>query len=159
MRERTTARVAAAALLLLAACGGSQGSATCALCGGSASYSASSDACVEHINALRASIGLGPLARWSDAEACAGSQAESDGDTGKAHGAFGRCGESAQNECPGWGGVTGAGGIVPGCLDMMWAQGPGEGHYDTMASRSFTRVACGFHQSSSGAVWAVQDFR
>ncbi len=157
MDAGTTARVAA--LLLLAACGGSQGSATCALCGGSASYPASSESCVDHINALRASIGLGPLARWSDAESCADSEAESDSRTGNAHGAFKSCKELAQNECPGWGALAGAGGIVPGCLDMMWAEGPGGGHHDAMASTSFTEVACGFHQTSSGAVWAVQDFR
>lgn len=160
MRERIAGLLAA--LLLLTACGGGNGG-TCALCGGSSAFAATADSCVAHINALRASIGLDALARWSDAESCADSEAESDSGSGQAHGAFGRCNESAQNECPGWGAMTGAGGIVPGCLDMMWAEGPGpysgHGHYVNMTNPAYTKVACGFHVTSGGAIWAVQDFR
>jgi hypothetical protein len=148
MASRAAARLAASFLLLAA-------------CGGSRPYDAESNACVEHINSLRASVGLGPLSRWKDAESCADSQAESDSETGVFHGAFNRCEQSAQNECPGtsWHSTTGPAGIVPGCLDMMWSQGPGEDHHDAMASTRFTMVACGFHQTSSGEVWAVQDYR
>jgi Cysteine-rich secretory protein family len=139
-----TARLAAA-LLLLAACGGS--------------HDASSDSCVEHINSLRASVGLGPLGRWNSAEDCADGEAESDSESGRAHGAFGSCGEAAQNECPGWSSMGGSAGIVPGCLDSMWSEGPGGGHYDNMTRPGFSMVACGFHEKSSGAIWVVQDFR
>jgi hypothetical protein len=157
MARRIAAR--AAALLLLAACGGSHGasSGACAICGGS--QGALAESCVQHINALRASLGLGPLDRWTDAESCADSEAESDSGTGKPHGAFASCQEWAQNECPGWSSMTGSSGIVPGCLDMMWAEGPGGGHYDNMTRPGTTKVACGFHQKSSGEIWAVQDFR
>jgi hypothetical protein len=43
--------------------------------------------------------------------------------------------------------------------DMMWAEGPGGGRYDNMTSTGSTRVACGFHTTPGGEVWAVQDFR
>jgi Cysteine-rich secretory protein family len=141
--DRVAARLAL--VLVLAACGGS--------------HDALSDSCVQHVNSLRASIGLGPLSRWSGAEPCADAEAESDSGTGKPHGAFGRCQESAQNECPGWSSMTGPGGIVPGCLDLMWAEGPTGGHYANMTRSGYTQVACGFHQTSSGGIWAVQDFR
>ena len=143
MGDRIAAWLAVA--LLLAGCGGS--------------HDAESDACVQHINSLRAQVGLGPLSRWNDAESCADSEAESDSQTGQAHGAFGRCKESAQNECPHWSSTSGPSGIVPGCLDMMWGEGPGGGHYDNMASPGYAMVACGFQVTSGGAVWAIQDFR
>jgi hypothetical protein len=143
MTDRLAARLAA--VLLLAGCG--------------EAHDASSDSCVQHINSLRASVGLGPLARWNSAESCVDAEAESDSETGKAHGTFGQCQESAQNECPGWSSMSGPSGIVPGCLDMMWSEGPGGGHYDNMTRAGYTMVACGFHQTSSGAIWAVQDFR
>ena len=49
-------------------------------------------------------------------------------------------------------------------LTMMWDEGPGEdfqthGHYINMTSEDYTRAACGFYTTSSGGVWAVQDFR
>ncbi|RYE87554.1 MAG: hypothetical protein EOO75_14315, partial [Myxococcales bacterium] len=33
------------------------------------------------------------------------------------------------------------------------------GHYINMSSDTFTKVACGFHQTSQGSYWAVQNFR
>ena len=117
------------------------------------------EACVEHINALRATKQLPPLARWDGNEDCADAQAASDSVTGRAHGAFAACPNLAQNECPGWSSLTGSNGIVPGCLDMMWAEGPGGGHYDNMTRSGYTMVACGFHVTPDGTVWSVQDFR
>jgi hypothetical protein len=122
-------------------------------------YEAERQACVAHVNALRATVGLPPLARWTGNEACADGQARSDSETGVAHGAFGSCPGWAQNECPGWRALTGGNGIVPGCLDMMWAEGPGGGHYDNMTRAGYTQIACGFHTTPQGRVWAVQDFR
>jgi hypothetical protein len=49
--------------------------------------------------------------------------------------------------------------MIPQCLDLMWDQGPGEGHHDNMASPRFTKVACGFHTLPDGSVWSVQNFR
>ena len=127
-------------------------------CGGSA-FDRDAQACVDHINALRATKQLPPLARWVDNEACADAQARSDSQSGRAHGAFGSCPGMAQNECPGWSSVSGPTGIVPGCLDMMWSEGPGGGHYENMTQSGFTQVACGFYVTSDTRVWAVQDFR
>lgn len=118
--------------------------------------------CVDEINVYRATIGLPPYARWTSAEACADDQAESDSQTGIPHGAFGSCGEWAQNECPGWWGPEED--VIVDCLAMMWAEGPGadfqtHGHYINMSSTTYTEVACGFYTTTSGSVWAVQDFR
>ncbi len=118
--------------------------------------------CVDEINKYRATLGLAPLTRWKSAETCGDSQSKSDSETGKAHGAFGKCGESAQNECPGWPGPPDT--MIKGCLKMMWAEGPGanfstHGHYLNMSNKSFTTVACGFYKTPSGSWWSVQDFR
>ena len=79
--------------------------------------------CVNTINDYRASVGLGPYARWTDAESCAAGEAMSDAMTGVPHGAFPSCGEFAQNECPGWGGPPAD--AIRNCLAQMWAEGPG----------------------------------
>ena len=130
-------------------------------CGEPDIYNTARQACVDKINAYRASLGLPAYQRWTSAEGCADSEAATDSSTGVAHSAFPRCGESAQNECPGWSSVRS---ITDGCLDMMWAEGPpgppGEhGHYVNMTNPRYTMVACGFAVTSGGAVWAVQDFR
>ncbi|CAN5459019.1 hypothetical protein BH09MYX1_BH09MYX1_52790 [soil metagenome] len=118
--------------------------------------------CVDKINAYRATLSLAPLARWSDQETCSDGEAKSDSESGKAHGAFGSCTEMAQNECPGWNGPPAS--MIGGCLDLMWAEGPGadfqtHGHYINMSSTKYTKVACGFYTMPSGKVWSVQNFR
>jgi hypothetical protein len=118
--------------------------------------------CVDTINQYRARSGLGPLARWMQAEPCTAGQAQSDANAGQPHGSFGRCGEGAQNVCPGWQGppekMTGP------CLASMYNEGPGQdyaqhGHYLNMMSPRFTKVSCGYFTTPSGQVWAVQDFQ
>jgi len=89
-------------------------------------------------------------------------EAQKDSQTMKAHSAFGMCGEWAQNECPGWPGP--AGGMIAGCLQMMWNEGPGDfygghGHYINMSSTQYTKVSCGFYTLADGSVWATQDFQ
>lgn len=118
--------------------------------------------CVDTINDYRDSIGLPPLARWTEMEACADGEAEDDAAKLEAHSAFPSCSEAAQNECPGWTGPPEK--MIAPCLEMMWNEGPGDdfpthGHYLNMASTTFTKVACGFHTLDDGSVWAVQDFR
>lgn len=113
--------------------------------------------CVDTINRYRASVGLPPYARWADGEACASGEAQKDAASMQAHSAFPSCGEFAQNECPGWPGPPDA--MIGQCLQMMWMEGPGGGHYDNMTSKSYTQVACGFTVLSDGSVWAAQDFR
>lgn len=116
--------------------------------------------CVDAINAYRATLSLPPLQRWTDAESCADTQAQTDSGA-TPHSAYGRCGEYAQNECTyGWYSTDA---VITGCLDMMWQEGPGtdyatHGHYLAMSNRYYTQVACGFYQASSG-VWSVQNFR
>lgn len=124
-------------------------------------FEAARQLCVDTINTYRATLGLPPYARWTAAEACTDAQAHSDGETDTPHGAFGTCGELAQNECPGWPGPPAD--SLPGCLEQMWAEGPGEdfgqhGHYLNMASAQYTAVACGFAEVG-GAFWMIQNFR
>ena len=118
--------------------------------------------CVDTINQYRATLGLAPYARWNAEESCADGQAQSDSQSGTAHGAFGQCTENAQNECPGWPGPPST--MIPNCLAMMWAEGPGSdfsqhGHYINMSSTQYTKVSCGFYTLQDGSVWAVQDFQ
>jgi len=115
------------------------------------------DLCVSTINEYRRAKGLAPYVRWAEAETCSDGQAKSDGQTSSAHGAFGRCGELAQNECPGWPGPPEQ--MIPKCLAAMMDEGPGGGHHDAMMSRRYTKVACGFATTARGAVWSVQNFK
>jgi len=123
-------------------------------------YASYRERCVDRINEYRATLDLPPYERWKSAEKCADGEAHSDSHSGVAHGAFPSCDEYAQNECPGWPSLDS---VVTGCLQMMWDEGPGpfdeHGHYINMSSTSYTKVACGFHVTSDGSVWAVQDFR
>lgn len=130
--------------------------------GGSDPFARWRQVCVDKINAFRATEGKPPYERWTDAEACTDAEAKSDSETKKAHGAFGRCAESAQNECPNWGSDVEK--IISGCLQSMWNEGPGEpfeahGHYLNMSSTKYKRVACGFHLTADGKLWAIQNFK
>jgi Cysteine-rich secretory protein family len=123
-------------------------------------YASERQACVDRINGFRATLGLPALARWKDQEGCTDTEAASDSQTGQAHGKFGSCKEGAQNECPGWGSVEQT---VQGCLQSMWDEGPGEpysehGHYINMSNPDYKQVACGFHETPDGKVWAIQNF-
>ena len=149
--------------LIAGGCDPGQGMDPVAAAGSSSTASPSEDeleqACVDHLNALRATKQLPALTRWKANEACADAQAQNDSVTRKAHGAFFSCPNLAQNECPSWPSTSGARGIVPGCLDLMWAEGPGGGHYENMIRHGYTLVACGFYTAPDGRVWSVQDFR
>jgi len=138
--------------------GGSGSSGT----GTMASDGTAEQQCVDIINNYRATLNLPPYARWTDQEACASSEAASDSQSGTAHGAFGMCKESAQNECPGYSGSYAS--MLPKCLDLMWKEGPGtdfsaHGHYINMTNPKYTKVACGFATTSAGKIWSVQDFK
>ena len=158
--------LAIAALALSACSSSNDGSGSTTGDGGgvpdpSDSYGPARVTCVDEINRYRATLGLAPYAGWTSAGACADGQSKSDSESGKAHGAFGKCGEFAQNECPGWPGPPDA--LIKGCLKMMWDEGPGDfaahGHYVNMSSTKYTSVACGFYQTPGGSFWAVQDFK
>ena len=117
------------------------------------------DLCFDKLNAYRASLTppLPAYQRWSDGQACADTEAKSDSQTNKAHGAFPSCGELAQNECPNAFGPPEDG--IPACLQLMWKEGPGGGHYDNMTSTKYTKATCGVFVTPSGSVWSVQNFR
>ncbi len=117
----------------------------------------SNELCWSTINEYRERDGLPPLERWTDGEACADGEAKSDAESNRPHGAFPRCGELAQNECPGTPGPPEEG--IPKCLALMWAEGPGGGHHDAMATTKYKKVACGVFVTSRGAIWSVQNFR
>ena len=125
--------------------------------GGSSGDGSPEQTCVDAINAYRKTIGAPAYARWNDEESCADGEAKSDSASGTAHGAFGTCNEFAQDECPGWPGPPGS--MITDCLKLMWAEGPGGGHYDNMSSTQYTQAACGFYTLVDGSVWATQNFR
>lgn len=116
--------------------------------------------CVQRSNEFRARVALGPLGRQADREACLDSEAQADATSGTAHGAFGRCQESAQNECPGWPGPLDQ--VIDKCLAQMFAEGPGpfagHGHYLNLTNPQFRSVSCGFSTAANGQIWLVQDF-
>jgi hypothetical protein len=116
-----------------------------------------SSLCVTIINDYRESRGLAAYTEWRDGHACAATQAGRDAQADDAHSAFGDCGENAQNECPDWRGPEEE--MIRGCLERMWDEGPGGGHFDNMASDRYDSVACGFFTTDSGRVWSVQNFR
>ena len=110
----------------------------------------------------RATLGLHPTRAGPTPSQCSGDEALSDSMTGQAHGAFGSCGEWAQNECPGWPGPAEA--MITDCLAAMWAEGPGadfnaHGHYINMSSTDYAMVSCGFEVAGDGSIWAVQNFQ
>lgn len=143
--------------------GGSSGSSGSAGSGGAGDELAQArQYCVDKINQYRATLNLPAYQRWSSSETCADGEAQSDYTTQQPHGAFGTCGEWAQNECPGWSGPFID--ILDGCLAQMWAEGPGadfntHGHYINMSSNQYTQVACGFYRGANGEVWALQNFQ
>lgn len=122
--------------------------------------------CVARINQLRWECQcLPPLERWVDGESCADANAQYDSANG-VHASFHEmpCGSGAraQNECPGW---PSNNHVVNGCLQSMWDEGPEDGnpntvngHYESMATTTYSRVACGFHTTPSGEAWGVQNF-
>lgn len=128
--------------------------------GASDPYGDARTRCVNRTNELRATKGLGPIPILPKAEPCADGQAKADSISGMAHSAFAACLDqvkwkgAGQNECPGYGSVEDT---LTKCLDAMWAEGPGGGHYDNMVGNS-THTACGFYTTPAGKVWMVQDF-
>lgn len=143
------------AVLLAAGCGSDDSDS-----GGSDPYAAARQLCLETTNGYRAQTGAAPLTRATSQESCTDGEAESDFASGKPHGAFGSCKESAQNECPHWSGTPEE--VVKNCLEMMFQEGPGEpysdhGHYINMTNTSYKQVACGFYVSG-GSVQMVQNF-
>lgn len=124
-------------------------------------FAAARHACLERTNGYRARVGVAPLSRRADHEACTDQQAKDDAAANRAHATFGRCGEASQNECPGYPGTPET--VVAMCLEQMFNEGPGEpysahGHYINMTEKSYNGVACGFFVAPDGKIWLVQNF-
>jgi hypothetical protein len=128
--------------------------------------------CVARINQFRTQCACLPaLARWTDGEACADQMAEYDAMQDTAHAGFEAkicsSGQGGQNECPAYASNSQ---VISLCFQQMWSEGPGtqdpcdgqcfedHGHFINMTTTSMTKVACGFYTTSSGKVWAVQNF-
>ncbi len=153
---RTIALAAAGAALVFSCASSSQPSASPWV----DSYADARLECVDKIDSLRATIGLPALTFLTEKDTCSDYEAKNDCITGIAHGAFGHCDETAQNECPGYGSL---GSIANSCLIAMWDEGPGEpysqhGHYINMTNTAYTKISVGFYTTGSGSVWAVFNF-
>jgi hypothetical protein len=145
---------------------------------------AARQACIDHINELRASKGRAPYTRWTAIESCVDDQATYDSTHGP-HADFiggNTCGASSQGECPGSGPQN-----VTGCIDLMWAEkdqaicsgcdacpslndgwngncpnckvqtsSPTCGHYLALVTSAQTTAACGF---SSGSAYTAIDYQ
>jgi hypothetical protein len=127
--------------------------------------------CVNRINQFLTQCACLPaLARATDGEACADQMAAYDAAMNSPHaGAIANiCTPSgSQNECPGYASDAQVIGL---CMQQMWSEGPPptssctgtcyeqHGHYINMTDPSVHRVACGFFTTSSGQVWAAQNF-
>jgi len=123
------------------------------------------EACVNFTNDKRASIDVAPLSHWSEAVNCSDQYAGVDASNNAPHGSFGKCGERAQNTCPGWRADNTPEDmerVLRACLTSMWNEGPGEpysahGHYINMSNTRYSKVTCGFHYSN-GSLWVNQNF-
>jgi hypothetical protein len=127
--------------------------------------------CVDRINQFLTQCACLPaLARRKDGEACADQMAEYDASMNSAHaGAIAKiCTPGgAQNECPGYSSNSQVIGL---CMQQMWDEGPPpspdctgdcyekHGHFINMTDPDVKKVACGFYTTSSGKVWATQNF-
>jgi hypothetical protein len=118
--------------------------------------------CVEETNRYRATIGLSPLRRSDALEAYAADGARIDHESGEPHKHFLDTGGGgiafAENEIPRWplAGFGTVRAIITQGLADMWAEGPGGGHHDNMAT-SQPALGCGVYQAD-GLVTVVQDF-
>ena len=114
--------------------------------------------CVDAINGYRAKVSAPAVTRDVSKEACGDGQGKADAAIFRAHGAFGQCNEAAQCECPGY--PSPIADSLSTCLQQMFDEGPGGGHYDIMTSRNYHSVSCGFFRvEGTDEVWMTMDYR
>ena len=136
--------------------------------------------CVNRINQFRTTCAcMKPLTRWTAGEACADMDAQYDAmkQVGHAGAMANICNwGQAQDECPG---DPSNQYVIDMCLQQMWSEGPppagttiaqcespqmintcyeAHGHFINMSNPAVNQVACGFYTTSTGAVWAAQNF-
>lgn len=127
--------------------------------GGDASdkWAAARQRCSTRTNELRAQAGSAAVAPYPEKRACVDQQARDDSLSGDAHGTFGRCGERAQNECPR--SSKDPVKAVEACLEMMFDEGPGGGHYENIVGKRYTKMECGFYEDvARSRLLFTQDF-
>jgi len=119
--------------------------------------------CISEINRLRGTIGLPALVTADDLTSFSNQAALVYGQAHQYHKYFldtnGAGVSMAQNEIPwwvlsDWGSVHA---VIAKGLAMMWAEGPGGGHYDNMTG-NYSQAACGI-AINNGEVTVTQDFR
>jgi hypothetical protein len=130
-----------------------------------AAYAAEKQLCLDTINAYRATLSLKPVARSASLEAFADQGARYDSERDKAHAHFGAFSKGAvpsdaENAIPGWPlkNYKTVAKIVGEGAKMMWAEGPGGGHYENIKG-SHTAVGCGIYVNPAGGVWIIHDFK
>ena len=110
-------------------------------------------------------VGKPPLARSAALEAYAAQGAMIDTLAMQAHKHFSDTGGGgiayAENECPSWlGWSLGPGdtiqSVVADCFALMWAEGPGGGHYENIIG-NYAKLGCGIYVSGS-AITITQDY-
>jgi uncharacterized protein YkwD len=125
---------------------------------GSSSLDADLTFCVAETNRYRATLGLPPVTRSSTLEAYAAEGARMDGLAHSPHLHFRSSGgiAFAENEIPWWQ-ASSVRTVMQQGLAMMWAEGPGGGHYENMRGR-YTQLGCGVFVNGL-EITVVQDFR
>jgi uncharacterized protein YkwD len=118
--------------------------------------------CVSESNRYRAMAGVPPLAASSALETSAATAAQADHLSGVPHGWVRASGQPlAENQSPrvplASVGRTARGLITRG-LSLIWAEGPGGGHYEILRSTRYTQLGCGIYSDASTATF-VQHFR
>ena len=130
-----------------------------------AAYAAEKQLCLDTINAYRATLGLKAVVRSASLEAFADQGARYDSERDQAHAHFsafskGAIPSDAENAIPGWPlkSYKTVAKIVGEGAKMMWAEGPGGGHYENIKG-SHTAVGCGIYVNPAGGVWIIHDFK
>lgn len=134
------------------------------LSGDPARIAAAVTACIDQVNALRASVGDPPLSRSARIDAFSAEAAQVDGEAHQAHKHFlatngGQGTAVAENMIPWWkvsdyGSVQN---VVRKGIQTMWDAGPSGYHYVNMRG-GYTEMGCGI-AVINGEVTVSQDFR
>jgi hypothetical protein len=164
---------ALAVVLLSNGCGGEGADGDSTLTGGPAAMGGASGGdlqfCVDENNRYRAMKNVAPLQRSASLEAFGAVGAKYDYDAKKAHKHFADSNgipgarAAAENEIPGFGGWNlGRNGTVQNVIaqgfKMMWAEGPGGGHYENMKNATYKQVGCGIYVAPNMDVTVTVDF-
>jgi hypothetical protein len=120
--------------------------------------------CVDEVNRLRATLNLRALRRSSRIDAFSNEAARVDTEARDPHRHFrqtngGNGTARAENVIPWWRSDNYASvrQVTREGLAMMWAEGPGGTHYETMKG-NFSEIGCGLFVAN-GTVTVTQDFR